>query len=97
MAKKTVIKRVLKYAPIKTEFVRNISTDESIKTELRADMAELPNENVFEDDAAEVIESESEESEASDEFTDEEKAEILAAEQAEAAAEQARLQETLNE
>ena len=64
---------------------------------LRADMAELPNENVFEDDAAEVIESESEESEASDEFTDEEKAEILAAEQAEAAAEQARLQETLNE
>ena len=89
MAKKTVIKRVLKYAPIKTEFVRSLNTDESIKTELNTDMADLPNENVFEE--AEVIESESEDSEAADEFTDEEKAEILAAEQAEAVAELAEL------
>lgn len=95
MAKKTVIKRVLKYAPIKTEFVRSLNTDESIKTELNTDMADLPNENVFEE--AEVIESESEDSEAADEFTDEEKAEILAAEQAEAAAELAELMGDSNE
>lgn len=30
MAKKTVIKQLLKYAPIKTEFVRQVSTDESV-------------------------------------------------------------------
>ena len=95
MYKGQVIKRVLKYAPIKTEFVRSINTDESIKTELNADMADLPNENVFEE--AEVIESESEDSEAADEFTDEEKAEILAAEQAEAAAELAERMEDSNE
>ncbi len=32
MAKKTVIKRLLKYAPLKTEFVRAISNDEQNKT-----------------------------------------------------------------
>lgn len=44
MAKKTVIKRALKYAPISAEFQRALSTDESIKTELSVDMSEIRNE-----------------------------------------------------
>jgi recombination protein RecT len=48
MAKKTVLKRVLKYAPIKTEFVRQIAEDGSIKIELSENMSEIENKNVFE-------------------------------------------------
>lgn len=40
MAKKTVIKRALKYAPLKTDFRRALSTDGTIKKELCADMSE---------------------------------------------------------
>ncbi len=40
MAKKTVLKKVLKYAPIKTEFARGIAQDSTIKTELAEDMSE---------------------------------------------------------
>lgn len=46
MAKKTVLKKVLKYAPLKTDFVREISQDESVHTELSEDMTNLPNEYV---------------------------------------------------
>ena len=46
MAKKTVIKRVLKYAPIKTEFVRQVAQDETIKTNLAENMADLPDETI---------------------------------------------------
>lgn len=42
MAKKTVLKKTLKYAPLKTEFVRAVSQDETIKTEISADMYEVP-------------------------------------------------------
>lgn len=42
MAKKTVIKQVLKYAPLKAESRRALSTDETIKTELYEDMSEVP-------------------------------------------------------
>lgn len=38
MAKKTVLKRVLKYAPLKSEFVRKLVQDETIKTSIDADM-----------------------------------------------------------
>lgn len=41
MAKKTVIKQLLKYAPMKSEFQKAISTDETIKTELSIDMSEV--------------------------------------------------------
>lgn len=41
MAKKTVIKRALKYAPVSSDFQRALSTDESIKTELSVDMSEI--------------------------------------------------------
>lgn len=38
MAKKTVLKRVLKYAPLKSDFLRGVAQDETIKTELSDDM-----------------------------------------------------------
>ena len=34
MAKKTVIKQALKYAPIKTDFQRAMSSDESVKKQI---------------------------------------------------------------
>lgn len=48
MAKKTCIKRLLKYAPIKTDFRKAISMDESIKSELSVDMSEVKNEDIIE-------------------------------------------------
>lgn len=42
MAKKTVLKRVLKYAPLKSDFVRGIAQDETIKTEISDDMYSVP-------------------------------------------------------
>ena len=47
MAKKTVIKKLLKLAPVKTDFQKALSTDETIKTELDADMTMVHGENVF--------------------------------------------------
>lgn len=43
MAKKTVLKRVLKYAPLKTDFVRELSADETVKNEISEDMSTMPN------------------------------------------------------
>ncbi len=58
MAKKTVLKRVLKYAPLKSDFVRGIAQDETIKTEISEDMYAQPNEIVYEvdEDTGEVTE-----------------------------------------
>ena len=78
MAKKTVIKRVLNYAPIKTEFVRGIAADGTIKSEISSDMTEIPPENVFE--AEYTI---TEDGEILDGITEEEMAEIMAQEQME--------------
>lgn len=44
MAKKTVIKKCLKYAPLKSDLVLQLSNDESVKTELNVDMSEVVNE-----------------------------------------------------
>lgn len=38
MGKKTLIKRVLKYAPLKSEFVRGLAQDETVHTTISADM-----------------------------------------------------------
>ena len=46
MAKKTVIKQALKYAPIKTDFQRALSTDETIKKEISDDMFSVKNEEI---------------------------------------------------
>lgn len=39
MAKKTVLKRVLKYAPLKSDFARDIAQDETIKADIDEDMS----------------------------------------------------------
>ena len=57
MAKKTVLKKVLKYAPLKSDFVRGITQDETIKTEIADDMYSVPNEVVYEADYTDVDEN----------------------------------------
>lgn len=56
MAKKTVLKKVLKYAPLKSDFVKAVTADETIKTEISEDMYEVNNETVFEAEYNEVNE-----------------------------------------
>lgn len=46
MAKKTVIKQLLKYAPLRSDIAKAVSTDESIKTELSVDMTEVQNQAI---------------------------------------------------
>lgn len=50
MAKKTMVKRALKYAPIQSDFGRAMSLDESIKMELGVDMAEVQNVEMLTDE-----------------------------------------------
>ena len=58
MAKKTVLKRVLKYAPLKSEFVKAVAQDETIKTEISDDMYLVPNEaEILDAEAQEVSEN----------------------------------------
>ena len=42
MAKKTVLKRVLKYAPLKSDFLRGVAQDDTIKSEVSDDMYAVP-------------------------------------------------------
>lgn len=58
MAKKTVLKKALKYAPLKTEFVRELSADESIKNNIDFDMSQVPNEYIDADVTETVIDEE---------------------------------------
>ena len=44
MAKKTVLKQVLKYAPLKSEFAKNLATDETIKTNIQPNMVDMEDE-----------------------------------------------------
>lgn len=58
MAKKTVLKRVLKYAPMSTDYVRASLADETIKTSLSDDMFSEPDEMIeaqFEDEGEETV------------------------------------------
>lgn len=54
MAKKTVLKRVLKYAPLKSDFVRAAVQDEVIKKGISDDMYDVPAENIIEVDYVEI-------------------------------------------
>lgn len=58
MAKKTVVKKVLKYAPLKTEFMRAIGTDETIKSSIVQDMTDEPDETIIEVEPMEAEEPE---------------------------------------
>lgn len=55
MAKKTVIKQALKYAPLKTDFRKALSNDESIKKELSDDMSEIHGEEIWDAEYREQI------------------------------------------
>lgn len=46
MAKKTVLKKVLKYAPLKSDFAKQVKEDETIKTSISENMTDLPDETV---------------------------------------------------
>lgn len=46
MAKKTLVKRLLKFAPLKSDFVRAVTADETIKSGISENMADLPDETV---------------------------------------------------
>ena len=54
MAKKTVLKKVLKYAPLKSDFVRGVVQDETIKTDLSEDMYEVNDTTVYDAEFTEV-------------------------------------------
>lgn len=64
MAKKTVLKRVLKYAPLKSDFVRAAVQDEVIKKDISDDMYSAPDvtiidaEYVVDESTGEVLEAE---------------------------------------
>ena len=54
MAKKTVLKRVLKYAPLKSDFVKAAVQDEVIKKDLSEDMYTVPSEYIMDAEYTEV-------------------------------------------
>ena len=58
MAKKTVLKKCLKYAPLKSDFVKAVSTDETIKSSISEDMYAEPDVTIIDVDneTGEVIE-----------------------------------------
>lgn len=54
MAKKTVLKKCLKYAPLKSDFVRGIVQDGSIKNDVAEDMYEVQNVIEYDGEVVEV-------------------------------------------
>lgn len=50
MAKKTVLKAVLKYAPLSSEFVKGVEADGSVKDQIAEDMCDVPDLYVNVDD-----------------------------------------------
>lgn len=57
MAKKTVLKKALKYAPLKSDFVKGVSNDETVKQDICKDMTEIPDIIDVDQNTGEVIES----------------------------------------
>lgn len=54
MAKKTVIKQALKYAPLQADIRSILSTDESVKKDIGADMTDVPNVDIWDAEYQEV-------------------------------------------
>ena len=50
VAKKTALKKCLKYAPLKSDFVKAVVQDEVIKNEISDDMYEVPNDAIVVED-----------------------------------------------
>ena len=49
MARKTILKQVLKFAPLRTELMKELSNDGTIKNSLAEDMSDVPNEMEYVD------------------------------------------------
>ena len=60
MAKKTVLKKCLKYTPLKSDFVKGIVQDETIKNEVSEDMYDVPNVIVYDGDIKETLDIDTE-------------------------------------
>ena len=73
MAKKTVLKRVLKYAPIASDFAMAINSDETIKSNISANMVDEEDETMLDI----TPESENEEVQEDEKVVDKETGEIL--------------------
>ena len=57
MAKKTLLRRVLKYAPLKSDFItKALTEDGTVKNQIASDMAEIPNIIDVDESTGEVIE-----------------------------------------
>ncbi|MBD8916163.1 MAG: recombinase RecT [Pseudobutyrivibrio sp.] len=56
MAMKTVVKKLLRFAPLKSDFLRAVATDETVKTEIGVDMSEIRGQEIVELDAESVRE-----------------------------------------
>lgn len=56
MAMKTVVKKLLRFAPLKSDFLRAVATDETVKTEIGVDMSEIQGQEIVELDAESVRE-----------------------------------------
>ena len=54
MAKETVIKQVLKYAPLEADFRRALASDETVKIELASDMGEVQGKNIWETELQQI-------------------------------------------
>ena len=54
MAKKTIIKQALKYAPLQTDVRRILTTDETIKNDISMDMSEISDKTIWETEYKEV-------------------------------------------
>lgn len=78
MAKKTVLKKVLKYAPMKTDFARGLSADETIKHGVSDDMFSVPDETDYIDVDNVAAEAENNETEIAEQLPfDSETGEVL--------------------
>ena len=56
MAKKTVLKKALKYAPLKSDFSRQLNADDSVKSVIEENRVDLPSESAVDAVPDEVVE-----------------------------------------
>lgn len=54
MCKKTVLKKALKYAPLKSDFVKGVAADETVKSEISEDMFTVQDESIIDAEVSEV-------------------------------------------